>query len=180
MDMEINLDLGRDLALEGEGITTRLEGELTVRSATIGSDPFSVFGEVRTVEGRYRAWGQALNIETGVVRFNGSYTNPPLDLLAIRPQIEVRAGVHVTGTLLAPRVQLYSEPELPEGEKLSGWCWDAPRWSPAPKAPRCSRPRWAWRPDSSAASWPRGWAWMSWASPTAASPSASACRTSCT
>jgi translocation and assembly module TamB len=119
LDMVINLDLGRDLALEGEGLSTRLEGELTVRSASSGSNPFLVFGEVRTVEGRYRAWGQALNIETGVVRFNGSTSNPSLELLAIRPQIEVRAGVHVTGTLLAPRIQLYSEPELPEGEKLS-------------------------------------------------------------
>ncbi|MEO8314257.1 MAG: translocation/assembly module TamB domain-containing protein [Pseudomonadota bacterium] len=119
MDMEIKLDLGSDLALEGQGITTRLEGELTVRSATYGSDPFSVFGEVRTVEGRYRAWGQALNVETGVVRFNGPYSNPSLNLLAIRPEIDVRAGVRVTGTLNAPRVQLYSDPDLPEGEKLS-------------------------------------------------------------
>lgn len=119
MDVEINLDLGRDLALEGQGITTRLEGELAVRSSTAGSDPFRVFGEVRTVEGRYRAWGQALDVETGVVRFNGPYGNPSLDLLAIRPKIEVRAGVRVTGTLLAPRVQLFSEPDLPEGEKLS-------------------------------------------------------------
>lgn len=119
MDMVIDLDLGRDLALEGEGLTSRLEGKLTVRSATTGSNPFLVFGEVRTVEGRYRAWGQALNIETGVVRFNGSTSNPSLELLAIRPLIDVRAGVHVTGTLLAPRIQLYSEPELPEGEKLS-------------------------------------------------------------
>ncbi len=70
LDMEIRLDLGSDLAVEGQGITTRLEGELTVRSAPYGSDPFSIFGEVRTVEGRYRAWGQALNVETGVVRFN--------------------------------------------------------------------------------------------------------------
>lgn len=119
MDMVINLDLGRDLAVEGEGLSTRLEGELTVRSASSGSNPFVVFGEVRTVEGRYRAWGQVLNIETGVVRFNGPPANPSLELLAIRPQIEVRAGVHVTGTLLSPRIQLYSEPELPEGEKLS-------------------------------------------------------------
>jgi translocation and assembly module TamB len=119
MDMEIKLDLGRDLALQGQGITTRLEGGLTVRSATLGSDPISVFGEVRTAEGRYRAWGQALNVETGVVRFNGAYNNPSLDLLAIRPEIDVRAGVHVTGTLNAPRVQLYSDPDLPEGEKLS-------------------------------------------------------------
>lgn len=119
MDMQVKLDLGHDLALEGQGITTRLEGDLTVRSATTGNDPFRVFGEVRTVEGRYRAWGQALDVETGVVRFNGPYGNPSLDLLAIRPKIEVRAGVRVTGTLLAPRVQLFSDPELPEGEKLS-------------------------------------------------------------
>jgi translocation and assembly module TamB len=119
MDMEIKLDLGRDLALEGQGITTRLEGDLTVRSSSIGNDPFAVFGEVRTVEGRYRAWGQELDVETGVMRFNGTYTNPTINLLAIRPQIAVRAGVQVTGTLMAPRVQLYSEPDLPEGEKLS-------------------------------------------------------------
>lgn len=119
MDLEIKLDLGRDLALQGHGITTRLEGELTVRSATGGSDPFLVVGEVRTDEGRYRAWGQALNVETGVVRFNGPYANPSLNLLAIRPEIEVRAGVRVTGTLAAPRVQLYSDPEMPESEKLS-------------------------------------------------------------
>ncbi len=119
MDMEIKLDLGSDLAMEGQGITTRLEGELTVRSNTIGSNPFNVFGEVRTEQGRYRAWGQALNVETGVVRFNGPYSNPSLNLLAIRPEIDVRAGVRVTGTLNAPRVQLFSEPDLPEGEKLS-------------------------------------------------------------
>jgi translocation and assembly module TamB len=119
LDMEIKLDLGRDLALSGQGLTTRLEGELTVRSNTIGSGSFSVFGEVRTDQGRYRAWGQVLNVETGVVRFNGPYTNPSLNLLAIRPEIDVRAGVRVTGTLNAPRVQLFSEPELPEGEKLS-------------------------------------------------------------
>jgi len=119
LDMEIQLDLGRDLALEGQGITTRLEGELTVRSASRAGEAVSVFGEVRTAEGRYRAWGQALDVETGIVRFNGSYSNPSLDLLAIRPKIEVRAGVRVTGTLLAPRVALYSEPDLPEGEKLS-------------------------------------------------------------
>lgn len=119
MDMEIKLDLGSDLALEGHGLTTRLEGDLTVRSNPNDSAAFNVFGEVRTVEGRYRAWGQALNVETGVVRFNGPYSNPSLDLLAIRPDIEVRAGVRVSGTLVSPRVQLFSDPDLPEGEKLS-------------------------------------------------------------
>lgn len=119
MDVEIRLNLGRDLALDGYGITTRLEGELTVRSSPLPNQPFSVFGEVRTDEGRYRAWGQALNVETGEVAFNGSYENPALNLLAIRPDIDVRAGVRVTGTLRAPQVELYSDPPLPEAERLS-------------------------------------------------------------
>jgi len=53
------------------------------------------------------------------VSFNGPYLNPSLNLLAIRPEIDVRAGVRVTGTLVSPRVQLYSDPALPQAEVLS-------------------------------------------------------------
>jgi translocation and assembly module TamB len=119
LDLEVRLDLGRDLAVQGLGLSTRLEGELTVRSSSSNTDAFDVFGEVRTDDGRYRAWGQAMDIESGVVRFNGPYLNPSLNLLAIRPEIEVRAGVRVTGTLTAPVVRLYSDPSLPESEILS-------------------------------------------------------------
>lgn len=119
MDLELNLDLGRDFALQGYGITTRLEGELGIRSSKSGQDPISVTGTIRTDAGRYRAWGQALNVEHGIVLFNGPYDNPSLDMLAVRPNIEVRAGVRVTGTAQAPRVQLYSEPSMPDAETLS-------------------------------------------------------------
>ncbi len=118
-DIAITLNLGDDFALQGQGITTRLTGELEIRSsATTGAMP-RVTGEVRTEEGRYRAWGQALNVESGLVRFNGPYDNPALDILAIRPNISVRAGVQVTGSAQAPRVRLYADPDLPDAEKLS-------------------------------------------------------------
>jgi translocation and assembly module TamB len=74
---------------------------------------------VRTDAGRYRAWGQMLDVETGLIRFNGPYNNPALDILALRPNISVRAGVQVTGSALSPRVRLYSDPEMPDAEKLS-------------------------------------------------------------
>ncbi|WP_348682557.1 translocation/assembly module TamB domain-containing protein [Acidovorax soli] len=115
----ITLNLGRDFALQGQGITTRLTGELDIRSSTVPGAPPRVTGEVRTDAGRYRAWGQMLDVETGLIRFNGPYNNPALDILALRPNISVRAGVQVTGTALAPRVRLYSDPELPDAEKLS-------------------------------------------------------------
>ncbi|THJ34545.1 hypothetical protein E8K88_06010 [Lampropedia aestuarii] len=121
MDLNLKLNLGRDFALEGYGITTRLEGELTIRNSTRGNDPVSIVGEVRTDEGRYRAWGQALDVETGEVLFNGPYDNPSINLLAVRPNtpVDITAGVRVTGTAQSPRVQLYSNPTMPDSETLS-------------------------------------------------------------
>ena len=118
-DIAITLNLGRDFALSGQGITTRLTGEVDIRSSAVPGAPPRVTGEVRTDEGRYRAWGQMLDVETGLIRFNGPYNNPSLDILALRPNISVRAGVQVTGSAQAPRVKLYSDPELPDAEKLS-------------------------------------------------------------
>lgn len=118
-DIALTLNLGDDFALEGQGITTRLTGTLDLRSnAATGGQP-RVTGEIRTDAGRYRAWGQALDVESGLVRFNGPYDNPALDILAIRPNISVRAGVQVTGSAQAPRVRLYADPDLPDAEKLS-------------------------------------------------------------
>ncbi|WP_280187851.1 translocation/assembly module TamB domain-containing protein [Delftia sp. PS-11] len=118
-DILVKLDLGRDFALQGYGITTRLEGALEVQGATVAGGAPRITGEIRTVQGRYRAWGQSLDVETGLIRFNGPYANPSLDILALRPNIAVRAGVQVQGTASSPRVRLYSDPELPDAEKLS-------------------------------------------------------------
>ena len=118
-DILVKLDMGRDFALQGFGITTRLLGQLEVRGASYIGGPPSVTGEISTEQGRYRAWGQSLNVETGLIRFNGPYNNPSLDILALRPNIAVKAGVQVLGTASAPRVLLYSDPALPDAEKLS-------------------------------------------------------------
>lgn len=118
-DIALTLDLGPDFALQGQGITTRLEGRLDIRGATAPGEPPRVTGEVRTVQGRYRAWGQELDVEAGLFRFSGAHDNPALDILALRPHIPQRAGVQVGGTALAPRVRLYSEPDLPDAEKLA-------------------------------------------------------------
>ncbi|MEG0051852.1 MAG: translocation/assembly module TamB domain-containing protein [Comamonas sp.] len=118
-DILVKLDLGRDFALQGFGITTRLRGQLEIKGASYVGGPPSVTGEISTEQGRYRAWGQSLDVETGLIRFNGPYNNPSLDILALRPNIAVKAGVQVLGTASAPRVLLYSDPVLPDAEKLS-------------------------------------------------------------
>jgi len=118
-DVAVSFDLGDDFAVQGRGITTRLEGKLDIRSTGGLGAPPRITGEVRTVKGQYRSYGQELDIESGVVRFNGPFDNPALDVLAIRPNITQRAGVQITGTALSPRVRLYSEPALSDAETLS-------------------------------------------------------------
>jgi translocation and assembly module TamB len=120
-DVLVDVDLGDRFEVRGRGIQTRLAGQISVRSTPGVSAP-RVLGEVRAVNGTYRAYGQQLRIETGVLRFVGPYDNPTLDILAIRPlqgNETQRVGVQITGTAQLPRVRLYSDPELPDSEKLA-------------------------------------------------------------
>jgi translocation and assembly module TamB len=120
-DVQVEVDLGTRFEVQGRGLQTRLAGQLSVRSTPGVSAP-RVLGEVRTVSGTYRAYGQQLSIETGVLRFAGPYDNPTLDILAIRPlqgNDTQRVGVQIIGTAQLPRVRLYSDPELPDSEKLA-------------------------------------------------------------
>ncbi|KAF1048539.1 translocation/assembly module TamB domain-containing protein [Xylophilus sp.] len=118
-DIVVGFDLGDDFAVQGRGITTRLAGKVEVRSTAGLDQPPRLTGEIRTVAGRYRAYSQQLDVESGLIRFNGPLDNPSLDILALRPNISVRAGVRVTGTAQSPSVKLYSESSLTDAEILS-------------------------------------------------------------
>jgi translocation and assembly module TamB len=54
-----------------------------------------------------------------VLTFDGPIDNPALQITAWRRNQAVEAGVEITGTARAPRVQLVSQPPVPEGERLS-------------------------------------------------------------
>ena len=118
--LAVKLDLGPDFRVQGKGIDTRVAGVLTVSGdATNGP---RLVGAVNTVGGQYRAYGQRLDVEQGVLRFSGALDNPSLDILAIRSdafQTGQRVGVQITGTALIPRIRLYAQPELPDAEKLA-------------------------------------------------------------
>lgn len=119
-DISVAFDMGDDFRIQGRGLSTRLAGALTLASVgRAGQTLPRVTGELRTERGSYRAYGQALDIETGILRFSGPYDNPALDVLAIRPNITQRVGVQITGSALSPRIRLYAEPDLPDAEKLA-------------------------------------------------------------
>ncbi len=116
--LRLELGLGDDFQLRGQGLDSRLKGELLL-SLDPGQTVPQLTGQVRTERGQYRAWGQRLEIETGLLNFNGPYDNPTLELLALRPLPDQRIGVQLSGTALAPRLRLYADPDLPESEKLA-------------------------------------------------------------
>jgi translocation and assembly module TamB len=117
-DLNIVLDPGPNFQVQGHGLSTRLSGLLTLQAE--GRDvPPKLTGELHTVGGTYRAYGQSLRIEDGTLRFVGAYDNPTLDIRAVRPNLSQVVGVEVSGTAQLPVVRLYAEPDLPEAEKLS-------------------------------------------------------------
>ena len=116
-EVAVTLDLGPDFAVRGLGLVTRLRGSLVLRSTPNGLPSLS--GDLRTVRGTYKAYGQQLDIEEGLLHFSGAFNNPALNILAIRPNLQQRVGVQISGTALAPVVRLYADPELPDAEKLA-------------------------------------------------------------
>ena len=115
--VDVQVDLGEDFRFRGSGADLRLAGTLTVRTGP--NEPLQALGTINIAEGKYEAFGAVLNIERGVLNFTGPLTNPNLNILAMRRNQEVAAGVQVTGTVQLPRVQLVSDPNVADEEKLS-------------------------------------------------------------
>jgi translocation and assembly module TamB len=117
LELDLALDLGRDLRFAGEGLDTRLAGRLKLTSRAGGV--LEGRGTIRTVRGTYWAFGQRLDIDRGRVIFDGPLANPSLDIVALRRNLAVEAGVEITGNVRAPVVRLTSRPPVPDSEKLS-------------------------------------------------------------
>lgn len=116
LDLDLALDLGQDFLFKGAGLDARLVGRLRVytQNAALRGE-----GQIAVERGRFSAYAQTLDITRGVLRFAGALDNPGLDVLAIRPHPTVQAGVQVRGTVQSPVVTLYSDPPMPDTEKLA-------------------------------------------------------------
>ena len=118
-DVQVALDLGEDFYVMGQGLTTRLTGQLKVHSNALTQGQPRLQGQLQTVGGLYKAYGQNLAIEQGALSFSGAYDNPQLLIVALRANISERVGVRVTGTALSPAIRLYADPDMPDADKLA-------------------------------------------------------------
>jgi translocation and assembly module TamB len=114
--VDVELDFGEQLTFVGQGFNSGLAGKLHLR--TTANRELVADGTINAVRGTYTAFAQRLAIERGKLYFNGPLNNPGLDILALRKNQAVEAGVEVTGTVQVPLVRLTSNPPVPDNEKL--------------------------------------------------------------
>ncbi|HET7033771.1 MAG TPA: translocation/assembly module TamB domain-containing protein, partial [Casimicrobiaceae bacterium] len=115
--IDLDLDFGRNLTFVGEGLETGLRGKVRVTTNEDGT--LRGRGSIQMVNGIYYAFGQRLVIDRGRLIFDGPLDNPGLDIVALRKNLAVEAGVAVSGTVKVPIIQLTSNPPVPDNEKLS-------------------------------------------------------------
>ena len=111
--------LGDDVRFNGFGLNARVEGNILAVEKPGG--PTTGSGELRIVDGEYRAYGQGLVIEKGRVLFaGGPIGQPGLDVRAVRRPVEgILVGVQVRGNLRQPDFTLFSDPAMTQGNQLS-------------------------------------------------------------
>jgi translocation and assembly module TamB len=118
IDLDLELDLGSRLTLRGYGYNGGVGG--LVRVTTTEAGELRARGRVQALRGAtFRAYGQELEVDPGLVIFEGPLDAPALDISAWRRHQQVEAGIKLTGTLQVPRVELISNPPVGEGDKLS-------------------------------------------------------------
>jgi len=98
-------------------LTAGVEGSVRIRGGN--QEPYVGSGRLDLREGRYKAYGQELEIEQGELLFNGPLTNPEINVRAIRKAGDVTAGIRLAGTPDNLRSDVFSEPPLSDADTLS-------------------------------------------------------------
>jgi translocation and assembly module TamB len=117
LTLDLRLDLGENLVVRGYGYDGKVAGLIDLGTNKEGE--LRAYGRLHAVHATFLAYGQRLDVDPGVLIFDGPIDNPSLQITAWRRKQAVEAGVQVTGTVRAPIVQLVSQPPVPEGERLS-------------------------------------------------------------
>jgi len=115
----VRFTLGDAVRFDGLGLTGRLGG--SILAVDEPGQPTRASGEMNIRDGKYKAYGQDLEIRRGRLLFaGGPLTEPGLDIEAVRrPASDILVGVKVRGNLQKPVVTTFSEPDMPQSEQLS-------------------------------------------------------------
>ena len=114
MAMDIDVAVGEDqLNFSGFGLTAKVQGHVHI------GDNLDTRGELWLNDGRYRAYGQRLDVRRARLLFAGPLDQPYLDIEAVRKTDDVVAGIRLSGSAEQPTTQIFSEPAMSQEQALS-------------------------------------------------------------
>lgn len=122
----IRVILSDQVAINAYGFEGNVSG--SIRLIEEPNRALRATGSIQVAEGNYEIYGQQLEIQRGVLIYNGgAIDNPGLDLRVVRSAASMTAaasdqisvGAQVGGTLLAPDFRLFSSPTMQDAEILS-------------------------------------------------------------
>ncbi|WMS88734.1 translocation/assembly module TamB domain-containing protein [Pleionea litopenaei] len=108
----LNLALGETASFTGLGLSSDITGKLKLLAET--GQAIKLEGQLRLINGKFEAYKQALEIEQGQLIFLGAADNPGIQIAASRKIDDIKVGVYADGSLLDPKLTLFSEPAMPE------------------------------------------------------------------
>ncbi len=141
INSNVLLSLGKNVEFKAGGLTTKLTDGIRITKR--GETAPRASGQIVSKDGFYAAYGQRLEIDTGILSFNNSpLDNPALNIEATRKVTlvqrtsdqyifsdpgqsggdilqEGKVGVRITGTAQNPQYIMFSVPQLSEEDQLS-------------------------------------------------------------
>ncbi|WP_043969692.1 translocation/assembly module TamB domain-containing protein [Acinetobacter sp. NBRC 110496] len=116
---DMTVTLGNQVIFQGFESTIPLAGRLHLsqRGLETAMRANGAIGVSQKV--KIEAYGQSLDLNRAIARFNGPLANPTLDIDANKPVQGSMVGVRVTGTATVPNIQIYNDAGLSEQEALN-------------------------------------------------------------
>ena len=121
---DVRVVLGQEVFLETPAFKGKLQGDLRVvetpQLAPRGS------GNIEVVAGKYKIYGEEIEIQRGQLLFSSSpLDNPALDLRVVRQERdiisgnEIMAGAQIRGTVKRPKLSFFSTPTMSDPDTLA-------------------------------------------------------------
>lgn len=116
---DIGVSIGNQVIFQGFNSRIPLVGRLnlTQRGLDTAMNASGAIGVSQKV--KIEAYGQSLDLNRAIARFNGPVSNPTLDVDANKSVQGSTVGVRVTGTASVPNIQIYNDAGLSEQEALN-------------------------------------------------------------
>ncbi len=115
---DVDVILGKEVHFIGFGLNAFIDGRLRITAKP--EEPLKGSGEIRIEQGTFHAYGQNLDIETGIISFpGGPLTKPGVNLRATRSIDNIVVGVSAIGSALKPRITTFSKPAMAERDVIS-------------------------------------------------------------